>query len=132
MMPSEMKSADEKLTLDFIPDDLRQVLNRFIDYRSDVWLVGGALRDLLRGGIPKDWDLATSASPQQVMELFPRVIAIGLRHGTVQIHAGQRIIEVTSCPAAGLEGILADLKRRDFTMNALALSYPEGELIDPF
>jgi tRNA nucleotidyltransferase (CCA-adding enzyme) len=127
-----MKRLHKKLSLDSIPNDLQPILKRFIEHGFDVWVVGGALRDLLLRGIPKDWDLATSASPQQVMELFPRVIAIGLRHGTVQIHAGQKNIEVTSCPAGGREGILADLKRRDFTINALALSYPEGKLIDPF
>ena len=130
-MQPKMK-IPKKISLDSIPDDLQQILDRFIEHGFDVWVVGGALRDLLLGGIPKDWDLATSASPQHVMELFPRVIAIGLRHGTVQIHTGQNNVEVTSCPAAGLEGILADLKRRDFTINALALSYPEGKLIDPF
>ncbi len=130
-MQPKMK-IPKKISLDSIPDDLQHILDRFIEHGLDVWVVGGALRDLLLGGVPKDWDLATSASPQQVMELFPRVIAIGLRHGTVQIHSGQNNIEVTSCPAAGLEGILADLKRRDFTINALALSYPEGKLIDPF
>ena len=66
------------------------------------------------------------------MRLFPRVIPIGVRHGTVQVHTRLRSIEVTSCPAGEREGILADLKRRDFTVNALALSYPAGVLLDPY
>ena len=101
----KMKMPDKKLSLDFIPNDKRHILTRFVDHGFEVWLVGGALRDLLWGWDPHDWDLATSASPQQVMGLFPRVIPIGLRHGTVQIHTGQENIEVTSCPAAGPEGI---------------------------
>jgi tRNA nucleotidyltransferase (CCA-adding enzyme) len=127
-----MKTLEKKISLDSIPEDIRQILNRFLEEGFDVWLVGGALRDFLWGWIPKDWDLATSASPQQVMELFPRVIPVGLRHGTVQIHTAKKNIEVTSCPSAGFEGIIADLQRRDFTVNALAFSYPQGQLIDPF
>jgi tRNA nucleotidyltransferase (CCA-adding enzyme) len=117
--------------LDRIPDDLHEVLGRFAAGGFDVWLVGGALRDSLLGVVPKDWDLATSASPEEVMRLFPRVIPIGVRHGTVQVHTRLRSIEVTSCPAGEREGILADLKRRDFTVNALALTYPAGVLLDP-
>ncbi len=123
--------AEKKISIDFIPEDVQAVLNRFIENGFDVWIVGGVLRDLLYGWTPKDWDLVTSATPVQVMELFPRVIPVGLRHGTVQVHTGQTNIETTSCPAPGLEGILIDLKRRDFTVNALAYSYPEGELLDP-
>lgn len=120
-----------KLSLDFMPEDVRWVLQRLTAAGFDAWLVGGALRDFLRGTVPKDWDLATSATPEQVMGLFPRVIPIGVRHGTVQIHNRRRSMEITSC-AAGFEGIRADLGRRDFTVNALALSFPDGLLLDPF
>jgi tRNA nucleotidyltransferase/poly(A) polymerase len=123
--------AEKKISIDFIPEDVRAVLNRFIENGFDVWIVGGVLRDLLYGWTPKDWDLVTSATPLQVMGLFPRVVPVGIRHGTVQVHAGKNNIEITSSPASGLEGILVDLKRRDFTVNALAYSYPEGELLDP-
>ncbi len=80
---------------------------------------------------PKDWDLATSASTGQIISLFPRVIPVGVRHGTVQVHTRTRDIEVTSFEPPGEAGILKDLGRRDFTINALALSYPQGVLIDP-
>lgn len=96
-----------------------------------VWIVGGALRDHLLGGEPKDWDLATDAAPEDVMRLFPRVIPVGIRHGTVQVHTRKRDIEVTSYKPTGEDGILKDLSRRDFTINAMALSYPGGLLIDP-
>jgi tRNA nucleotidyltransferase (CCA-adding enzyme) len=127
-----MARSCKEISLESIPEKLRLIMTHFLQNGFEVWLVGGALRDLLLGWNPKDWDLATSASPQQVIELFPRVIPLGLRHGTVQIHCDNEIIEVTSCPTAGPEGILADLQRRDFTANALAFSYPDGQLLDPF
>jgi len=80
---------------------------------------------------PKDWDLATSASPEQIMKIFPRVIPVGIRHGTVQVHLRTRDIEITSYAPPGEAGILKDLGRRDFTINAMALSFPEGVLVDP-
>jgi len=130
-MPKMMES-DDRIALEILPEQLQVILDRFIQQGCEVWLVGGALRDLLLGRVPKDWDLATNASPRQVMAIFPRVIPIGLRHDTVQIHSGEMKVEVISCPGADSEGIIADLKRRDFTVNALALSYPGGKLIDPF
>ena len=120
------------IALEHIPEDLDEVLQRFRAGGFEVWLVGGALRDTLLGLEPKDWDLATNASPEEVMSLFARVIPIGVLHGTVQVHTRLRNIEVTSCPPGGRQGILADLQRRDFTVNALALSYPDGLLLDPF
>lgn len=121
----------EILSLDFIPGDVRKMMERFFSSGFDVWLVGGALRDFLLGKAPKDWDLATSAPPGKVIELFERVVPVGIRHGTVQIHTASRDVEVTSCAIPGREGILADLARRDFTVNAMALSFPEGEMLDP-
>lgn len=119
------------IALELIPEDVGEVLQRFGAADFEVWLVGGALRDSLLGLVPKDWDVATNASPADVMRLFPRVVPLGIRHGTVQVHTRLRSVEVTSCPPGG-EGILADLRRRDFTVNALALSYPDGELLDLF
>lgn len=120
------------IALNIIPDDLHEVMQRFVAGGFEVWLVGGALRDMLLGLPPQDWDLASSASPEEVMRLFPRVVPIGFRHGTVQVHTRMRSIEVTSCAGAGLQGIRVDLQRRDFTINALALTYPDGLLLDPF
>jgi tRNA nucleotidyltransferase (CCA-adding enzyme) len=98
---------------------------------ADVWVVGGALRDFLLEIEPKDWDLATSASTGQIISLFPGVIPVGIRHGTVLVRTRTRDIEVTSFEPPGEAGILKDLGRRDFTINSLALSYPHGVLIDP-
>ena len=117
--------------LSFVPPDVTGAMKKIFDAGFDVWLVGGALRDVLLEVKPKDWDLATSASPEQIMKIFPRVIPVGIRHGTVQVHTRTRNIEVTSFEPQGMEGILKDLGRRDFTINALALSFPDGILIDP-
>ncbi|MFZ2447008.1 MAG: CCA tRNA nucleotidyltransferase [Syntrophobacteraceae bacterium] len=119
------------LGLHFVPGDVLTAMERIHDAGFDVWIVGGALRDHLLGEAPKDWDLATAAGPAQIMKIFPHVIPVGIRHGTVQIHTRTRDIEVTSFDPPGEAGILKDLGRRDFTINAMALSFPGGVLIDP-
>jgi tRNA nucleotidyltransferase (CCA-adding enzyme) len=109
------------------------------------WVVGGSLRDLLMERSPKDWDLATSATPQQVMRLFSRVVPTGIEHGTVTVLWGDTSYEVTTLRGEGaysdarrpdrVEFILdieRDLARRDFTINALAYDPLEDRLLDPF
>ncbi len=106
--------------------------------------VGGCVRDLLLGRKPGDVDVCTSAHPEQVMALFPRVVPTGLRHGTVTIPTESGNIEVTTFRREGGYadsrhpdavafdvGLREDLSRRDFTVNAMALA-PDGEVIDPF
>ena len=112
-----------------IPSDVQKLLKGIHHAGFSVWVVGGAVRDFLLGLSPKDWDLATNASPQDVIELFERVIPVGIRHGTVQVLTGRRTVEVTSYIGAGWEGILVDLERRDFTVNAIALAYPSLKLV---
>ncbi len=106
--------------------------------------VGGCVRDLLLGRTPGDYDVCTSARPEQVMALFRRCIPTGLRHGTVTVLTEDGPVEVTTfrreagyadgrhpdavCFDAGLT---EDLSRRDFTINAMALG-PDGAVIDPF
>lgn len=109
------------------------------------WLVGGSLRDILMGRVPKDWDLASSATPQQVMQLFKRVIPTGIDHGTVTVLWQGGSYEVTTLRGEGgysdgrrpdhvyfIDDIDADLARRDFTVNALAYDPVRDLLIDPF
>lgn len=117
--------------LDQMPQDVRQLMAKLHHAGYGVWLVGGAIRDMLLGQPPHDWDLATDAPVEHVAGLFEHVVPVGLQHGTVQILTGRRAVEVTVCPQRGLEGLLLDLARRDFTINALALSYPAGEVWDP-
>lgn len=127
-----MEDSKVSLIVRSVPDDVKKVMSRLFERGFDVWVVGGALRDCMLGRVPKDWDLATDAQAQSVLKLFPRVVPIGIRHGTVQVLTEQMGIEITTTPGAGLEGILADLGRRDFTINALALAYPGWELLDPY
>lgn len=121
----------ESIPLGIVPPDVLAIARRLHESNFGVWFVGGALRDLLLARKPKDWDLATSASPGQVMKLFARVIPVGLGHGTVCVHWNATQVELTSVPPGGDEGILSDLGRRDFTVNAMALTYPDGILLDP-
>lgn len=128
-----------------IPSDLVKVNSIFARGGFSAYLVGGAVRDTLRKCPVHDWDLATNATPQQVMALFKRVIPTGIEHGTVTIHIFGHSIETTTFRtesdyadgrhpssvsyAATIED---DLSRRDFTMNAIAAHLGTGELIDPF
>ena len=98
----------------------------------EVWLVGGAIRDFLAGFPPHDWDVATNAPSRRLMALFPKVIPIGIQHNTLQIHTGERTVEVNSFEGSGPEAIVRDLGRRDFTVNALAAAHPSGAILDPF
>lgn len=92
-----------------------------------------------------DWDVATNARPEEVISLFPRVIPTGIQHGTVTIPFRGAMIECTTFRAESeysdgrrpdsihyAATIEEDLSRRDFTMNAIAVSLPSGEVIDPF
>ncbi|HEU4383614.1 MAG TPA: tRNA cytidylyltransferase [Anaeromyxobacteraceae bacterium] len=110
------------------------------------WVVGGTVRDLLLGRTAASAvDVATPATPQQVMALFPRVVPTGVEHGTVTVLAGEVKVEITTFRGEGryLDGrrpssvtfhtdLEEDLARRDFTMNALAWDPLAGELRDPF
>ena len=110
------------------------------------YAVGGCVRDSLLGLTPHDWDLCTSARPEQVMELFgeEKCIPTGLQHGTVTVKQGGRLYETTTFRTEGaysdgrhpdavcfVPDVREDLARRDFTINAMAYSAEEG-LIDPF
>jgi tRNA nucleotidyltransferase (CCA-adding enzyme) len=109
------------------------------------WVVGGSLRDVLLGRAPKDWDLATSAMPQDLMRLFKRVIPTGIAHGTVTVLWNDVPYEVTTLRGEGaysdsrrpdevffVKDIEEDLARRDFTVNAVAYDPLADRLIDPF
>ncbi len=88
------------------------------------------MRGWLRGGEVHDFDVATEARPERVLELFPRAVPIGLRHGTVMVPTPAGPVDVTSTGSgATLE---EDLARRDFTINAMAFDPGEGRLVDPF
>ena len=110
------------------------------------YVVGGCVRDSLLGLTPHDWDLCTSALPQQGMELFgaEKCIPTGLQHGTVTVKQGDGLYEITTFRTEGaytdgrhpdevhfVPDVREDLARRDFTINAMAYNEKEG-LVDPF
>ena len=110
------------------------------------YAVGGCVRDSLLGQTPHDWDLCTSATPEQVLELFGEThcIPTGLQHGTVTVKHGGELYEITTFRTEGaysdgrhpdhvafVPDVKEDLARRDFTINAMAYNAEEG-LIDPF
>jgi tRNA nucleotidyltransferase (CCA-adding enzyme) len=131
-----------------IPEDVLAVCQRLRQAGHQAHLVGGGVRDLLLGRPPSDFDVATSAHPDQVMSLFGSRYAIptGLQHGTVTVLAGdRRPVEVTTFRGEGeyLDGrrpssvrfgatLAEDLARRDFTMNAIAYDPVDDVLTDPF
>ncbi len=105
--------------------------------------VGGCVRDLLLGREPEDWDVCTSALPEQTAELFPRVVLSGVRHGTVTVLTKGAAVEVTTFRTDGaysdgrhpddvtfVSDLEADLFRRDYTVNAMALDL-DYSIIDP-
>lgn len=112
----------------------------------EVWCVGGCVRDALMGVTPHDWDLCTSAMPDEMMKAFSayRTIPTGLKHGTLTVLNRGEMVEITTYRCDGdyldhrrpesvtfVRDIRSDLERRDFTMNAICMNI-RGELFDPF
>ena len=128
-----------------IPPAVTELLKRLHQSGFQAFMVGGSVRDLLRGETPKDFDVATSARPEQVQKLFRKVIPTGIDHGTVTVLSGGLSVEVTTFRSEGkyedgrrpsevrFESDLdLDLSRRDFTINAMAFDPVSAMLRDPF
>ena len=128
-----------------IPRPVLDVVARLHELGHAVYLVGGCVRDLVRVVPPKDFDVATSALPEEVQRAFRKVIPTGIQHGTVTVVQGGTHVEVTTFRSEGdyLDGrrpssvaferdIVKDLSRRDFTINAMAYNPLDRELVDPF
>ncbi|MDR1248494.1 MAG: CCA tRNA nucleotidyltransferase [Treponema sp.] len=124
---------------------LKEIAAAFNRAGRQVFLVGGAVRDMFLGKEAEDWDLATDARPEETSALFRRVIPTGIRHGTVTIRYKNYSMEVTTFRTESdysdgrrpdhieyASTIEEDLSRRDLTMNAIALALPGGERVDPF
>lgn len=137
--------SDVAHLIDFVPEDVFSICRRLREHGKRGWIVGGCVRDLLRNQPAKDWDVATDARPEEVMRIFHKVIPTGLQHGTVTVVLRHVHYEVTTLRGEGaysdgrrpdkvefVEDIVADLARRDFTINAIALDPVDGHLIDPF
>lgn len=126
------------------PKYVRQVLRSLQARGYEAYLVGGCVRDMVLGVRPHDWDICTSALPEQVMEVFPLARPTGLKHGTVTVRINSRSVEVTTFRSEEnysdhrhpetvrfVGELTTDLSRRDFTVNAMALSL-DGLVMDPF
>ena len=127
-----------------LPDEVSFILERLMQHGYEAYAVGGCVRDSMLGLEPKDWDITTSAAPKQVKELFAYTIDTGLQHGTVTVMCGHTGFEVTTYRIDGeyedgrhpnevifTASLLEDLKRRDFTVNAMAYN-PQDGLVDAF
>ncbi len=127
-----------------IPDGAEQILRTLREAGHEAYVVGGCVRDSLLQRVPDDWDITTSARPEEVKSLFRRTVDTGIQHGTVTVMIGREGYEVTTYRVDGeyadgrhpkqvtfTPSLLEDLKRRDFTINAMAYS-PEEGLVDEF
>lgn len=129
----------------YLPKQVDTVLSALQSEGYSPYLVGGCVRELLRGKAPSDYDMTSDAPPQEVLRIFGEsAYPTGLRHGTVTVVSGGLPIELTTMRRDGAyrdnrhpdsvtfgTSIEEDLARRDFTVNAIALS-PSGTLIDPY
>jgi tRNA nucleotidyltransferase (CCA-adding enzyme) len=131
--------------LALVPQDVLDLCERLRSKGKRAWIVGGCVRDTLVGRAASDWDVATDALPKDLLSIFPRAIPTGIEHGTVTVVRDGRHYEVTTLRGEGtysdgrrpdwvtfVDDIAADLARRDFTVNAIALDPRDGKLIDPF
>ena len=127
-----------------IPEKAKYIIETIQNAGFEAYVVGGCVRDSILGRPPEDWDITTSARPEQVKQLFRRTIDTGIQHGTVTVMLDKEGFEVTTYRVDGkyedsrhpkevtfTPNLEEDLKRRDFTINAMAYNETEG-LIDIF
>lgn len=127
-----------------IPQEALVIINRLEVAGYEAYVVGGCVRDLLMGREPNDWDITTSAKPEEVKEVFEKTYDTGIEHGTVTVILDTEHYEVTTYRIEGeykdfrrpdhvsfVEDIALDLSRRDFTMNAIAY-HPDRGFVDPY
>lgn len=127
-----------------LPEDVKAIISKLTEYGYEAYAVGGCVRDSIIHRVPGDWDITTSALPEQVKGLFKRTIDTGIKHGTVTIMRGKTGYEVTTYRIDGeyedsrhpkqvefTTSLREDLRRRDFTINAMAYNDNEG-IVDLF
>nr|WP_318682943.1 CCA tRNA nucleotidyltransferase [uncultured Acetatifactor sp.] len=127
-----------------MPKKAKHIIETIQRAGFEAYIVGGCVRDSLLGREPEDWDITTSAKPWQIKEMFDRTIDTGIQHGTVTVMLDKEGFEVTTYRIDGkyedgrhprevifTPSLIEDLKRRDFTINAMAYN-EEGGLIDVF
>ncbi|MDE7250449.1 MAG: CCA tRNA nucleotidyltransferase, partial [Lachnospiraceae bacterium] len=127
-----------------LPEKVKLIIQRITDAGFEAYAVGGCIRDSLLMRTPDDWDITTSADPFQVKAIFERTVDTGIKHGTVTVLMGGEGFEVTTYRIDGeyedgrhprevvfTPSLEEDLKRRDFTINAMAYNEKDG-LVDIF
>ncbi len=127
-----------------IPDKVNKIIEELRNHGFEAYAVGGCVRDMILGRSPKDWDITTSATPIEVKSIFRRTVDTGIVHGTVTVLLDKDHFEVTTYRLDGeyednrhpkevsfTSSLTEDLKRRDFTINAMAYNEIEG-VIDLF
>lgn len=127
-----------------LPEKVKFIINTITEAGFEAYAVGGCIRDSILGREPNDWDITTSAKPEQVKALFRRTIDTGIAHGTVTVMLDKEGFEVTTYRIDGeyednrhpkevifTGSLIEDLKRRDFTINAFAYNETTG-LVDAF
>ena len=127
-----------------LPDSVEKIIHTLEAAGYEAYAVGGCVRDALLGLTPDDWDITTSAEPEEVKALFSRTIDTGIKHGTVTVRLNGKSFEVTTYRIDGkyedgrhpeevtfTKSLEEDLKRRDFTINAMAVNDRTG-IVDLF
>ena len=127
-----------------LPVDVKFIINKLEEAGFEAFAVGGCVRDCLLGMVPKDWDITTSAKPEEVKAVFGHTIDTGIKHGTVTVMRSGTGYEITTYRVDGeyedgrhpkqvsyTASLTEDLKRRDFTINAMAYNDERG-LVDCF
>ena len=127
-----------------LPQDVKFIIDNLTEHGYEAYAVGGCVRDTLLSRIPGDWDITTSAKPEQVKAIFSHTIDTGIEHGTVTVMRNHVGYEVTTYRIDGeyedarhpkevtfTANLVEDLKRRDFTINAMAYNHQTG-LVDEF
>lgn len=131
-----------------IPTHILTILNILLEEDKEAYFVGGCVRDMIMDREVHDYDITSNALPEELLSIFQmhhyQTIPTGLKHGTITIISNQQPVEITTyrideeyenhrspSNVTFTRSLIEDLKRRDFTMNAIALSI-EGEMIDPF
>lgn len=125
-----------------LPGNVKKIIQKIEDAGYEAYAVGGCVRDSLLGRIPNDWDITTSAKPEEIKRLFQKTFDTGIKHGTVSVLIGKEIYEVTTYRIDGeyedarhpkevvfTSELKEDLLRRDFTINAMAYNERVG-LVD--
>lgn len=122
-----------------IPEKVNYIIEQLNLHGFEAYAVGGCVRDMVLGRIPQDWDITTSATPQEIKKIFKRTVDTGIEHGTVTVLIDKEHYEVTTYRVDGVyednrhpkevsftKSLEEDLKRRDFTINAMAYNEAQG------